>query len=1807
MRIVCHARSLRSLRALTILTLLSLVQIFTPVRAGAQNVTLTPVINTVAGKFSLGAGYGGDGGAATSAQMNQPVSIAVDSAGNIYIADQLNYAVRKVDTHGNMSTVAGVPTDNGYSGDGGAATSALLSEPNGIAVDKSGNVYISDRDNNVIRVVNTQSSAITVAGVTIQAGNIATVAGNQALGAGYSGNGGPALSAQLHSPAGLSVDAAGNIYVADWQNNVIRKISTAGTITVVAGSTSGYSGDGGSATSAQISDAFDVSLDANGNLYIADKSNNVIRVVNTQASTISVAGVSIAAGTIATVAGNQAAGAGYTGDNGPATSAQLNDPIGATPDGNGNIYIADCENNVVRKVDANGVITTFAGNNTLGYSGDGQSATQAELDFPSSISLDSNGNVYIADWQNNLIREVTGVIAGGAVNFGAVNLGSHSSQTLFLSINTNLTLTSVQSSGDFSVTSNSCTMNTSLSTGTLCTLHVQFAPTAPGRRGFALVATDNTATKYSFGLTGVGIGSALAFNPGVISLMAGNGTASFGGDGGTAVSAQLNHPYGVAMDGAGNLYIADRSNNVVRKVNTSGNISTIAGVGGVAGYSGDGGAATSAHLKQPNGVAVDSASNLYIADTGNNVVRKVDVNGNISTVAGNNLLGDGYTGDGGAATSATLDSPTSVAVDAAGNLYIADWQNSVIRKVFTDGVITTFAGLDAPGSNYGYSGDNGVATSAKVADPFGVAVDSLGNVFIADTANNVIRRVDTNSIITTVAGNHTSGAGYGGDNGTATSAQLNQPLNIAVDAAGDIYIADTTNNVIRKVNTSGTITTVAGNNSLSAGYSGDNGAATSAALNQPGAIAVDNAGNLYIGDSNNNRVRAVSATSTPTLAFGSLNIDQTSSAQSFGVSGVGNSALDLTNISIAANFTAETVGNDCVANTPLAIGGSCNIGVAFAPTSVGSISGSVVLTDNAITSPHSVQLSGTGTQTATSLSYTQAAPTTLVAGNSPGVIKVGIYDAFNNLVTGSSASVTVTITGPNSYSNGLSANAASGVATLNFSSVNLNAAGSYTVTATSSGLTSAVSNITVSAASGSGVALNGGSGQSATVGVAFSTAFSVTVTDSFSNPVAGVNVTFAAPGTGASGTFTGSATVATNASGIATAPTFTANHTAGSYSVTATASGIGTPVSFSLTNNPGTAGSIAVNAGSGQSALVGTAFSTALSAKVTDSFTNPISGASVTFAAPGSGASGAFTGSATVTTNASGIATAPTFTANTTSGAYSVTASVAGVGTPASFSLTNTAATSSTSVSANPTSSTYGQSVTFTATVTVGSGTATGSVTFSDGLTTLGNGTLSSGTATYTTSALAGGSHSIKATYAGNATYAGSASSALTFAVSTETPTVNWTAPAAITYGTALSATQLDATVGGGVAGTFSYTPALGAVLPAGNQTLSVTFTPSNTTDYGTANANVSLVVNQAPLSLTANSATHVFGSALPQFTGTMSGEVTGDQLTETYSTSATVTSPVGAYAIVPAVSGASAANYTVTANNGTLTVTKANSSVTLISGNTKPNQNSAVTFTATAGSATSGTPTGQVNFYNGSTLLGSGTLNGQGVATYNDTTGFAVGSDTITASYAGDQNFNTSTSASVTETIVAPDYSVVASPASLTLHQGQSGTITFTITPVGGFTGNVQFACQGMPLYSTCGFQPSPAALDGSNTPVTVTMTVNTTAAAAALEMPAMPGQPSSNWPAGLFFLPNGLAGLVIAGAGSVQRKNRRRWLAMLVLAILLIAILALSGCGAASSSSSSHAFTPTGTFTVTVTTSASAGGSSTQHNASVSITIVQ
>jgi hypothetical protein len=906
--------------------------------AAAQAISRAPAINTIAGNGT--AGFGGDSGLASSAELNGPSGVAVDSGDNLYIADPGNNRIRKVAAgSGVITTIAGNDSA-GYSGDNGPAAGAELNAPGGVAIDSAGSVYIADTGNNVIRRINTS-------------GTITTVAGNNAEG--YSGDNGLATNATLYGPAGVAVGGS-NLYIADTNNNRIRMVNSVGTITTIAGDgTAGYTGDNGPATSATLNKPAAVLVGSTGNLYIADTGNNVIRMITTT-------------GTISTIAGTGVAG--YSGDGGAATSARLDSPYGLNADSAGDLYIADSMNNVVRMVTTAGIISTIAGNGTNGYSGDGAEATGAALSNPQSVVLDSQGNVFISDRNNNRVREVN--TPTGSALFPTTAVGSTSAAvTIPLVINTGgTTITGISapvSQGgkqEYAVTATGCALNTVLTTSTICDVEVTFSPGYSGQRPVPLRVASSAGT-FAFAMTGTGTAPQVALSPGIITTVPGTSGDLAGASGLIAG--------GVAVDSADNLYFwADNGldGDYVLELAAGTSVPTF-----VAGY-GNGSYALGSVI------AVDGAGDVYVANPNQSSILKAVPGATAPTiVAGGNVSG-GYSGDNGPATSAELNYPSGVAVDSAGNVYIADTNNNRIRKVAAvSGIITTIAG----NGTAGYSGDNGPATSAELNGPQALALDSAGNIYIVDAENLRIRKVAAASgTITTVAGNGT--AGYSGDNGPATSAEVNDPQGLAVDAAGDIYLADSGNHVVRMVNAAGIITTVAGNGTR--GGSGDNGPATSAEVSNPVGVAIDSAGNLYIGDPSSPvvAVRQVN-TSAGALNFGNTAAGSTNT-QAVAVTNIGNAPLSFVppatgqNPSVSSGFTADS-SSTCPQLSPgspasaLPAGDSCNLVIDFMPAAAGSSSGTASFTDNALNANtvQTVQLSGAAQTVATTTTINVATPT----------------------------------------------------------------------------------------------------------------------------------------------------------------------------------------------------------------------------------------------------------------------------------------------------------------------------------------------------------------------------------------------------------------------------------------------------------------------------------------------------------------------------------------------------------------------------------------------------------------------------------------------------------------------------------------------------------------------------------------------------------------------------------------------------------------------------------------------------------------
>lgn len=665
---------------------------------------------------------------------------------------------------GEITTYAGSSV---FIGDGGPAIAATLGEPKGLMVDPKGNLFFADVTNHRVRSVDPVL------------GQISTVAGTGVFGDGNP-DGTDALAANLTEPSDVAIDSEGNLYTSDFQtilkvdaqtgkiqnlanvaglraftldarnqlflvdvncHCVSRLNPDSGQLTRIAGTgQNGFSGDGGPASAASLATPTDITVDQAGNLWIADSANHRIRRIDAQT------------GIISTVAGT---GEGtFAGDGGPARTAPLNEPRGVALDSIGNLLIADTSNNRIRRVDARtGIISTVAGSNVQGgFSGDGGPATQAELSFPVAVGSDGAGSIYISDAGNQRIRKV-----------------SAATQT--------------------------------------------------------------------------------------ISTLAGRGDKDFGGEEIPAVRGRLFQPYGLVFDSQENLFIADTQVGRIRRLDRERQtLLTIAGRRTGEGI-GNGGPAIDAFLSFPASLAMDGDFNLMVLDSQFSTLRQiVFVTGFIESVAG--VGGFGFAGDGGPAQSAMLNQPQGIALDAAHNIYIADSENHRIRRIDAQTrIITTIAGTGTPG----VSGDGGPARFAQLAFPTSLAFDSKGNLLIGDSGNQRIRRIEaTTQTIRTVAGNGDLGSGGAdGDGGPALQASFSNFLGgLAFDTSDRLYVSDTFLERVRRIDFStGIITRVAGAGPV--GQYGDGKSALTATLQAPQALAFDRAGNLYIADSFNNAVRVI--------------------------------------------------------------------------------------------------------------------------------------------------------------------------------------------------------------------------------------------------------------------------------------------------------------------------------------------------------------------------------------------------------------------------------------------------------------------------------------------------------------------------------------------------------------------------------------------------------------------------------------------------------------------------------------------------------------------------------------------------------------------------------------------------------------------------------------------------------------------------------------------------------------------------------------------------------------------------------------
>ena len=1319
-----------------------------------------------------------------------------------------------------------------------------------------------------------------------------------------------------------------------------------------------------------------------------------------------------------------------------------------------------------------------------------------------------------------LVRAAAGLctlflaVAGFAsAQFGSQAIGASATQTVTVPITGSATVNSVQvltfgtqgqdfqANGTFNCAAQSCMQP------------VTFTALYPGLRSGAVVALDSSnnvlGTTY---ISGTGTGGLGVLIPGTMHTIAGDGDWTSEGDDEGATFSELFLPAAVALDGAGNLYIADSNHERIRIVcaaagpapfgitcRQAGFIYTIAGVDGVLGYTGDGQPSTSSSvtLNTPSGLAIDGAGNIYIADTGNHVIREISAaNGIITTIAGTGTRG--FSGDGAAATAAQLYSPTGVAVDLAGNVFIADSKNNRIRAICTGsapvygvacpaGNIITVAG----GGTSASLGDGAAATGASLSRPYTMTLDPAGNLYIADSGNNRVRVVCAAStsvlgaacsgtgMIQTVAGNGTGA--FKGDNGLATKAELFAPSGVIVDPAGNLYISDTQNFYIRKVSTRGTITSVAGIGGASSG--GDNGPANAAGLNGPYGLALDGNGDLFIAEYIGNRIRQIQANLSVVPVKAVIRQGSVSSTTSVAIENDGTGALDLTSVTVGAN-TSMDAASTCSASTVLNVDAQCAVGAIFAPATSPALtanqaeSGDITVTDDTIpgtagsSSPLDIRVTGT------------AAPvnsTTVTLTSMPNP------STFAQAVTFTAAVTTGAGTGPLTAT----VNFYSGTTKIG-SAVPLNSSGIATFTTTS--LPVGADSITAAYNEDGKDTLHFSSTSDPLVQVV-NAGTSVSLT-SLPNPAA----------TGQAITFTATVTAST---GSHVTPDGTVNLVDGSNTI-ATATLTAGVATFSIsTLTDGQHQMTAVYLGDGVNDILGSTSPVlkqevfaASTVTLTSSLPSSIYGSPVTFTATVTGSHTVTPGgSATfydgttklgLSTLSSGVASLTV--SSLTAGPHSITASYSGdsnsaPGTSSPLTFTVSPTPTVTTVAGTPIPGIAGRAVTLLATVKPASGSATitGSVTFADGSVTLGTANLgSNGTATIAP-VLQPGPHAIVATYNGDTNDASSYSAALPLDVNLATTSV------------AVSSSGSPATVLSSVTFTAAVTGNGGT--PTGSVVFSVDGAPANTAALdGTGKASFS-------------------DSSLSVGNHTISATYTGDKY-DNASTSSALTESIQA---IP-----------TTTSLGTASTSGADPQMMLV---------------ATVVVGTGPTPTGTVVFMNGSSVVGTATLDSNGVATL--IPDLAPVTYNIVAQYSGDSIHVPSSSAAVKVTGAPTGFGMTISPANVTLAASQNTTVTISFKSNSGFNDTIGLGCGTLPVGVNCHFsKPSVTLSSGATATVQLTIDTGVPLGAGASARNSYPR--SGGFSLAGLFLP---AGLLFGWIGWRFRKSN---------AALFTALAAVALCGA-------------------------------------------
>ncbi len=1235
--------------------------------------------------------------------------------------------------------------------------------------------------------------------------------------------------------------------------------------------------------------------------------------------------------------------------------------------------------------------------------------------------------------------------------------------------------------------SGTCSLSTSYSAGQSCTVAVTLSAKFPGARSGAVVLLDtNGGLMATQPLYGVGVGPLSVMSAGEITTVAGNGhLTATGPTGGQATAASISQPLAEAVDGAGNFYYTNFGNNTVNKVDPTGALSVIAGTN-TAGFTPGGTPAVNASLNGPSAILVDGAGNIYFTESGNSTVREiVKATGILVTIAGTGTAG--YSGDGGPASAAALNQPEGIAFDALGDLYIADTGNNVLRRIdAASGNISTVAGsLTA-----GFAGDGQSAVNGQFNQPWSIAFGSDGSLYIADFYNNRIRKIDPTGKLSTVVG--TGVAAYSGDGGPALSATMDHPSSVVVDAAGDIIFSDSENNCVRKVNsTTQTITTLAGSGAPDSGGDGLNADDGIATLNKPYGLALDGSGDLFIADRIGLKVREVLGT-IGRIQYKDIKVTNTSPAIAQNIENDGNGPLHLSAITPVANAAVDPATTTCSTTSPMAVGAECVIGVEFKPTIVGSpVSGSINVVSDSATSPVAIELTGNSLSiepTSTTLASTPnpsavggavTFTATVSSGSSQVTGTVQFFDGttllggaaqllnsstrvatFTTTSLGlGSHSITAVYSGDNSNETSTSSPALIQVVkqavTLTLSSGTNPAQvyGSVTFTTAITAQTSegpAPAGAIVFSSDGSllpngTVAISNGSASYTTALLAagkhtITAAYagdvndlpaqsnaltqvinlatsSTTLTTSNASVLPTKPVTLQAsvsgvPASTPTGKIVfkdGSAVLSTQTVDNTGNASYTTSALAtGSHSLTATYQGdadYGASTSPMITETVNQIATSTAITASANPADAGAAINFAVTVTAANSTTPNIAITGKVSLMEGS----TLLGSGTLAASAPGTASVTVPVSTLAPGAHAITAIYAGdvnytTSTSSALLETVTAASVQALLTAGASSVVATKPVTFSVKVTGNGGTPTGTVNFLDGNATLGSASLVQGVASYTTSTLAVGSHSVTASYVGDANDVAATSNAVSVAVTAATTTVTLSGSGTtVDFGQPFTLTAKVAGNGG---------------VPTG----AVTFAEDGTTIQTTALQNG-----------TASWTSSTLTDGSHTFTASYAGDAND--------------SP--SVAVPLTIQVLETLNITVTSTSPNPSVARSN-----------------VHFVATLTALQGVQPTGSITFMDGTTTLGTGTLSGT-TATY-DTAALSVGTHSIVATYAGDSKTASFTSAPYTQTVNAAGASVILTASANPATFGTSVTFSATATSTAGpLTGTVQFQDGGITIGS--------------------------------------------------------------------------------------------------------------------------------------------